>query len=215
MVKLAPSLLAANPLEIQKCLDAVADADYLHLDIMDGHFVPNLSMGPGFVQACKKGSEVPCDAHLMVERPERFIPAFLEAGSDMITLHVESTPHIHRAVQMVQGAKRKVGLALNPATPLDTLYYLMEDMDLLLIMTVNPGFGGQTFITGLLEKIQKARYMLDKAGSKAMLAVDGGLHAGNVSEVIGAGADFLIAGSAIFQGQGAEGWESFKSAVHP
>jgi len=209
MVKIAPSILAANYLQIQKCLDAVKDADMLHLDIMDGHFVPNISMGPEFVRACKNGSLLPCEVHLMIEEPLNLLDLFIDAGSDIITLHVESTSHIYKGIQMLKEANVGVGIALNPGTPLSLLEPFIEEIDLLLIMTVNPGFGGQNFIQGMLKKITQARAMITNVGKEIALAVDGGVKEENVLQIIEAGANVLVAGSAIFHGDIADGWKSF------
>ncbi len=213
MVKIAPSVLAANYLQLQKCLDAVKDADMLHLDIMDGHFVPNISMGPDFVRACKKGTILPCEVHLMIEEPINLLSLFIDAGSDIITLHVESTAHIYKGIQMLKEADVGVGIALNPGTPLSLLEPFFEELDLLLIMSVNPGFGGQKFIKGMLAKISQARAMITSVGKDIALAVDGGVKEENALQIIEAGADVLIAGSAIFNGEIADGWKSFAKLI--
>ncbi len=203
MVKIAPSILAADYLQLQKCLDAVKDADMLHLDIMDGHFV----------RACKKGTLLPCEVHLMIEDPLNLLDLFIDAGSDIITLHVESTAHIYKGIQMLKEADVGVGIALNPGTPLTLLEPFIEEIDLLLIMTVNPGFGGQIFIESMLGKISKARAMITSVGKEIALAVDGGVKEENALQIIDAGADVLIAGSAIFYGETADGWESFAKLI--
>ncbi len=209
-VKIAPSILAADPLKLGEALKNVKGADMLHLDIMDGHFVPNISMGPAFVEACKRGSDLICETHLMVEKPERLLSGFIAAGSDIITLHVESTPHIYRGIQELKENNVGVGVSLNPGTPLSVLDSIWEEIDLLLLMTVNPGFGGQAFIPGMLEKIKEARYLIDSREKEIDLAVDGGVNAENVGEIVSAGARVIVAGSAIFGDNNGADWDLFR-----
>ncbi len=209
-VKIAPSILAADPLFLGQALENVKDADMLHLDIMDGHFVPNISMGPAVVEACKRGSNLICETHLMIEKPERYISDFISAGSDIITLHVESTPHIYKGIQELKENGVGVGISLNPGTPLGVLDSIWNEIDLLLLMAVNPGFGGQAFIPAMLEKIREARSLIDSREKNIELAVDGGINRENVREIIEAGARIIVAGSAIFSENNGENWEAFR-----
>ncbi len=212
-IRIAPSILAADPLFLGEALENVAGADMLHLDIMDGHFVPNISMGPAVVKACRRGSNLPCEAHLMVEYPERLLPAFIAAGSDIITLHQESTPHIYRGIQELRKNGVGVGVSINPGTPLSVLQSIWREIDLLLLMTVNPGFGGQSFIPAMLEKIKEARNLIDSGDKEIELAVDGGVNEENVEEIIRAGARLIVAGSAVFGQDNGAGWEAFREKV--
>lgn len=214
MPKLAPSLLAADWLNLQQSLALVKNADMLHLDVMDGSFVPNITMGSDFVKACKRGSDLPCDVHLMIENPQRHLAAFIASGSDMITLHIESINHLYKAIQEIKAANVKVGIALNPATPLNTLTAVIDQLDLLLIMTVNPGFGGQKFIEPMKKKIKQARQLLDQYNHNALLAVDGGVNLQNAHELIVLGADVLVAGSAIFSTDAQQNVEHFKKIMN-
>jgi len=176
-----------------------AGADYIHLDIMDGHFVPNLTVGPGVVRALRRVTRLPLDVHLMVESPERFLADFQAAGADHLTVHVETCPHLHRTVQQIKELGCRAGVTLNPATSAGSLEEILPYVDLVLVMTVNPGFGGQEFISGTLPKIERVRAMLDGIGSQADLEVDGGIDPNTAPLVIGAGADVLVAGTAIFR----------------
>jgi ribulose-phosphate 3-epimerase len=203
-IKLAPSILSADFTRLgEQVSDAIsAGADYIHVDIMDGHFVPNLTIGPMLVSALKPLTHfrgVPLDVHLMIENPDRLIPDFIQAGADILTVHVETCPHLHRAIQMIKKAGIKAGVTLNPATPLVTLEEILADVDLVLVMTVNPGFGGQSYIPSGTNKIKRLRYMLDERGLENVeLEVDGGIHSGTIAEVVSAGATVVVAGSAIF-----------------
>ena len=197
---IAPSILSADGSRLGEEIAAVetAGADWIHVDVMDGHFVPNLTIGPGLVASIRKTTKLPFDVHLMIENPERYIDAFAEAGSDGITVHAEATVHLHRTVAMIREKGLKAGVSLNPATPLCWVEPVLPDIDLLLVMTVNPGFGGQKFIEGMLPKIAAARRMIDEIAAEILLEVDGGVTLKNIRTIADAGADVLVAGSAIF-----------------
>jgi ribulose-phosphate 3-epimerase len=197
---IAPSILSADFSRLGEEIKAVAKAgaDWIHIDIMDGHFVPNLTIGPGVVANLRKIISLPFDVHLMITNPERYIDAFADAGSDVITVHVEAASHLHRTIATIKEKKLKAGLSLNPATPLSHVEAILDDLDLLLIMTVNPGFGGQKFIGSMIPKIEKARGMIDAMAPHVILEVDGGITANNIKSVSDAGADVFVAGAAIF-----------------
>ena len=199
-IKIAPSVLAADfsRLGEQVAEAAAAGADYLHIDVMDGRFVPQLTFGPLVVAAIRHHANIPFDVHLMIVEPQEQIEQFAEAGADIITVHIEAAPHIHRVVQKIRSLGVKAGVALNPGTPLSTLEEILPDLDLVLVMTVNPGFGGQSFIEECLDKISRLRQELDRRGLGAELAVDGGIKTGNASRVARAGAKVLVAGTAVF-----------------
>lgn len=199
-VKIAPSILSAD---FARLGDEVAQAqasgaDYIHVDVMDGHFVPNLTMGPHVVQAVRRVTELPLDVHLMMEAPERHLEAFCHAGANILTVHVETCPHLHRTVQQIKELGCRAGVTLNPATPAVSLQEILPYVDLVLVMTVNPGFGGQEFIEGTLPKIRQVRAMLDARNPAAELEVDGGIGPDTAPLVVTAGATVLVAGSAIF-----------------
>jgi ribulose-phosphate 3-epimerase len=200
MKKIAPSILSADFSRIgDEVRDvAAAGADYIHVDVMDGHFVPNITIGPLVVEALRKVTDLTLDVHLMIAHPDRYIPDFAAAGADIIVVHAEATNHLHRTVQLIKSLGKRAGVALNPATPLHCLDYILEDLDLVLLMTVNPGFGGQSFIDACLPKIHALRGMLDKRGLETELEVDGGVKAGNIDRISHAGADVFVAGSAVF-----------------
>ncbi len=200
MKKIAPSILSADFARLgdEVRTVAAAGADYIHIDVMDGHFVPNITIGPLVVEAVRRVTDLPLDVHLMIENPDRYIPDFAKAGSDIIVVHAEATHHLHRTVQLIKSFGKKAGVSLNPATPLNVLEYLLEELDLVLLMTVNPGFGGQSFIEACLPKIHALRGMLDKRGLETELEVDGGVKTDNIDRIAHAGADVFVAGSAVF-----------------
>ncbi len=200
-VKISPSILAADFACLGEEVTAICEAgcDYVHVDVMDGHFVPNLTIGPDVVKAIKPHASKPLDVHLMISPVDAFIDLFAEAGADIITFHPEAGPHPHRTVQAIKAAGCKAGISLNPATPIAALEELIEDIDLILVMSVNPGFGGQKFIKTQLEKIRRIRDLITTAGREIELEVDGGVSSKNAEEIIAAGADVLVAGTAVFQ----------------
>ena len=200
MIKIAPSLLAADMGDLRRAVADVeqAGADYLHLDVMDGTFVPNISYGAAVIKALRPGSALFFDVHLMVEEPGRFLADFAAAGADLLTVHYEACRHLHRVIQQIKALGLKAGVALNPATPGVVLSDILPEIDLLLLMSVNPGFGGQSFISSSTAKIARAAALLQKAGSTAELEVDGGIYAGNAGQVIKAGANVLVAGTGVF-----------------
>lgn len=198
---LSPSIMTADFIKLGEELDSIESAGvkYLHLDIMDGNFVPNISYGPKIISDIKKNYDFVLDAHLMVQNPENLIEDFAEAGCDYIVVHEESTTHVHRQVQYIKSLGKKAGVALNPSTPLENIEFLLDDLDLILIMSVNPGFGGQAFIPQIVDKISKANAMIGKRD--IILQVDGGIKEENVESIINAGADMVVVGSAIFDGK--------------
>ncbi len=200
MKKIAPSILSADFSRIGEEILAVEDAgvDLIHVDVMDGHFVPNITIGPPVVASIKKTAHVPLDVHLMIEAPDRYIQSFADAGSDIITVHAEATVHLHRAIHLIRETGVKAGVALNPATPLAGIEHVISDINLLLIMTVDPGFGGQKFIKSMLPKIRAARDMIDRVSPDVLLEVDGGITLQNIEAVKEAGVDIFVAGSSIF-----------------
>jgi ribulose-phosphate 3-epimerase len=199
-ILIAPSIVSADFARLAEEIAAVeqAGADLLHVDVMDGHFVPNLTVGPPIIESLKKVTKIPLDVHLMITNADAYISDFVDAGADYLTVHVEACPHLHRTIQSIKERGIKAGVTLNPATPISFLQEILGDVDLVLIMSVNPGFGGQKFIPSVLKKIAEARAMLDRIHSSALLEVDGGVKVDNVREIVAAGATTLVAGSAIF-----------------
>ncbi len=200
MIKLSPSILSADFLRLGEEISAAerAGADRFHIDVMDGQFVPNISLGIPIVRSMRRGTSLPLETHLMIEQPERFIEAFIEAGSDLLIVNQENSPHLDRTVQLIKGMGKKAGVALNPSTPACTLDEILEELDLVLVMTVNPGFGGQEFIEYTLKKIRQVRQMLDSRNPGCDLEVDGGIEPRTAPLVIEAGAQVLVAGTAVF-----------------
>ena len=199
-IRIAPSLLAADFTRLGEELRAIeaAGADWLHLDIMDGHFVPNISFGPGLVRALRPLSKMPFDVHLMIAPADPYLAAFAEAGADIISLHPEAGPHLHRSLQTIRALGKKAGVVLNPATPIEALAHVLDLTDLILVMSVNPGFGGQSFLTSQLGKIAALRQMITQSGRGIALQVDGGVTLKTAPDCIAAGADVLVAGTAVF-----------------
>ncbi len=200
MIKIAPSILSADFMklgdEIKKAEEA--GADMFHLDIMDGHFVPNITIGPAVVGSIRKITSLPLDVHLMIEDPDKFLTDFIDAGADYITVHLEASVHLHRTVQAVKERGVKAGVSLNPATSLRSLDHILTDIDMILLMSVNPGFGGQSFIPGVMDKIKNMRDIIKTRGLNTLIEVDGGVKLKNAREIASAGADILVMGSAFF-----------------
>ncbi|UCH26646.1 MAG: ribulose-phosphate 3-epimerase [Trueperaceae bacterium] len=202
--KIAPSILASDFARLGDEARAAeeAGADYLHIDVMDGHFVPNITLGPSIVEACRRSTNLPLDVHLMIAFPERYLADFKTAGADHITIHAEATQHHHRALQTIKSGGLKAGLAVNPLTPLHIFEEALPLIDLALIMSVNPGFGGQTFIEGSLDRITRLKHLCSRLNPDCEIEVDGGVSISNVQSIVRAGADVVIAGSAIYNGNG-------------
>jgi len=200
MKLIAPSILSADFTRLEDEIRAVelAGADWIHIDVMDGHFVPNITMGPFIVEAVKKVTQLPLDVHLMIEQPDRFIPDFIEAGADLISVHVETCPHLNRTVEMIRYSECRAGVVLNPATSLDTVEWILEYIDFVLLMSVNPGFGGQSFITNTLEKARQLKQLIQTKGLSTLIQIDGGVNETTIREISAAGVDVFVAGSAIF-----------------
>lgn len=200
---IAPSILAADFGNLQRDLEMIntTDADWFHVDIMDGRFVPNISFGPDIVKVVKKHAKHPLDVHLMIEEPEKHIASFVEAGADVLTVHYETCPHLHRTIQLIQDKGVKAGVALNPHTPVKLVENILEIVDLILIMSVNPGWGGQKFIYQSLGKIKELKEMRDSINSEALIEIDGGVGLHNAEAILKAGCDVLVAGSAVFKNE--------------
>ena len=207
MIKIAPSIIASDFTRLGEQVQAAVagGADWLHLDIMDGHFVPNITFGPLVVKAVRSVTDLTLDIHLMIEQPERYLDEFAHAGADRMTVHVETCPHLHRTVQQIKELGCRAGVTLNPATPLSVLTEILPEVDLVLVMSVNPGFGGQSYIPASTAKIARLRAMLDAIGSPAELEVDGGIHVETIAEAAQAGVSVVVAGSAVFRGEASIG----------
>jgi ribulose-phosphate 3-epimerase len=201
MKKIAPSILSADFTRLGDEIKAVekAGADYIHIDVMDGHFVPNITIGPMIVEAARRATGLPLDVHLMITNPDQYIEEFRKAGADIISVHVEAVAHLHRSIQLIKSTGARAAVALNPATSLETIEYVLDDLDMVLLMTVNPGFGGQDFIPRVLPKIEKLREMVDSRGLATEIQVDGGIKADTIGLVSSAGANVFVAGSAVFK----------------
>lgn len=199
-IKIAPSLLSADFVRLTDEVRAAEESgvDMLHLDIMDGHFVPNITIGPGVVEAIRRITKLPLDVHLMIADPDKFLSDFIKAGADFLTVHVEAAVHLHRTIQFIKDNNVKAGVSLNPATPICTLENILNDIDMVLIMSVNPGFGGQAFIPSMLEKIKTLRKLLDSKAKNVLIEVDGGIKLDNAKIIAKAGVDILVIGSAFF-----------------
>lgn len=206
MIKLAPSILSADFARLLEDVKKVekAGCEYLHIDVMDGHFVPNITLGPGIVKSLRKDVNMVFDAHLMIENPDKYIKDFVDAGCDMIVVHQEACTHLHRTIQNIKSYNVKAGVALNPGTPIETIKHVLSDVDMVLIMTVNPGFGGQSFIESMIEKIEELKILIDSKNLNVDIQVDGGIKPENVDKVVKAGANVIVAGSAIFNSDNIE-----------
>ena len=206
MIELSPSLLAANFYNLQNDIEKLNENNvrFLHLDVMDGNFVPNISYGPDIIKQLRPHTKMIFDTHLMIERPEKYIDVFADAGCDIITIHPESTKHVHRVIQQIKSHGLKAGVVLNPHTHENVLEYIIRDIDLILVMSVNPGFGGQSFIDSTIEKIKNIRKMIDEHNPDIILEIDGGVKIQNVKEVLDAGANLIVSGSGVFNNDGIE-----------
>lgn len=206
MIELSPSLLAANFYNLQNDIEKLNENNvrFLHLDVMDGNFVPNISYGPDIIKQLRPHTKMIFDTHLMIERPEKYIDVFADAGCDIITIHPESTKHVHRVIQQIKSHGLKAGVVLNPHTHENVLEYIIKDIDLILVMSVNPGFGGQSFIDSTIEKIKNIRKMIDEHNPDIILEIDGGVKIQNVKEVLDAGANLIVSGSGVFNNDGIE-----------
>lgn len=200
MKLIAPSILSADFARLGEEIKAVeaAGADWIHVDVMDGHFVPNITIGPLVVKAARQSTRLPLDVHLMIENPDRYIPDFVNAGADLVAVQVETCPHLHRTVQLIRECGARPGVVLNPTTPLATIEWILDDVEFVMLMSVNPGFGGQKFIPATLDKIRKLRAMIEKRRLSTLIEIDGGVNAATIGDIAAAGADVFVAGSAIY-----------------
>ena len=218
-MKIAPSILSCDFGRLAEEIQAVeaGGADWIHVDVMDGHFVPNITIGPIITEGARRATDLPLDVHLMIENPDRYLEAFASAGADILTVHQEACPHLHRTLGKIRELGMRAGVAVNPATPLEAVREVLVDIDLLVIMSVNPGFGGQSYIPGTSDKLRRARAMLVDAGSSAELEVDGGVDSSNAAAIAAAGASVLVAGSAVYgyEGGAAAGVRAIREAVGP
>ena len=216
-MKIAPSILSCDFSRLAEEIEAAeaGGADWIHVDVMDGHFVPNITIGPVVTQSARRVTDLPLDVHLMIEDPDRYLEAFASAGADILTVHQEACRHLHRTVERIRQLGVRPGVAVNPATPLETVREVLPNVDLLLVMSVDPGFGGQSYIASSSDKLRRARAMLDEIGSKAELQVDGGVDAGNAAAIVAAGASVLVAGSAVYghDGGAAGGVRAIRQAI--
>jgi ribulose-phosphate 3-epimerase len=197
-IKIAPSILSADFGRLADEVKAIATADYVHVDVMDGHFVPNLTIGPVVIEAVRRATALPLDVHLMIEDAERWVPAYAAAGADLIGVHAEACPHLHRTLHQIRDLGKRPCVVLNPATPLDAIEWVLGDVDQVLVMSVNPGFGGQQLIPSALDKIQRLRHLIDERGLRVEIEIDGGVKVDNVAAACAAGADVIVSGSGVF-----------------
>ena len=197
-IKIAPSILSADFGKLAQEVGAIASADYVHVDVMDGHFVPNLTIGPVVVEAVRRATTLPLDVHLMIENADRWVGEFAKAGADIIGVHVEACPHLHRTLHHIRDLGKKASVVMNPHTPIEMIEWVLRDVDQVLVMSVNPGFGGQSFIPSALEKIEALRARIDEKGYDVDIEVDGGVKLDNIAEVVAAGANVIVSGSGIF-----------------
>jgi ribulose-phosphate 3-epimerase len=197
-VKIAPSILSADFGRLADEIKAISSADYVHVDVMDGHFVPNLTIGPLVIEAVRRATTLPLDVHLMIEDAERWVPAYAQAGADLIGVHVEACPHLHRTLQQIRDLGKRPCVVLNPATPLESIEWVLGDVAQVLVMSVNPGFGGQKLIPSALDKIRRLRRMIDERGLVVDIEIDGGVKLDNIATVCAAGANVIVAGSSVF-----------------
>lgn len=211
-IAIAPSILAADFSKLGKEVEALeqAKADYIHIDVMDGHFVPNITIGPGVIRSIRNFTKLPFDVHLMIQPVEQHLEAFAQAGADIITVHIEAVTHLHRVVERIRSLGKKVGISLVPSTAPEAISWILPEVDLVLVMSVNPGFGGQEFIPSTLQKIAAIRHMIDDTGKDILLEIDGGITAQNAKDVIDAGANIIVAGTAVFKGNYKKNIEALK-----